>query len=120
MLREEGFCRSCRAVILWFTQPFIHTPLTITEGMTSFEISFTAFSHALLIITEGMTSFEDVVMSGKIASTKWRIILTWLKKPKDLDSHTKFGDCDVYHFYHELSSAAASAASSRSCTHKDL
>ena len=44
-----------------------------------------------------MTSFEDVVMSEKIASTKWRIIVTWQKKPKDLDSHTKFGDCDVYH-----------------------
>ena len=51
--------------------------------------------HEPLTITEGMTSFADVVMSKKIASTKWRIILTWQKKPKDLDAHTKFGDCDV-------------------------
>jgi len=76
----------------------------VPSGQVTLEISKDGFIHSEKELqVEGSVmsgSGADVVISPNLPEDGWRVVLTWGKKPKDLDSHVYYGRRGSCHMYY--------------------
>lgn len=74
------------------TLPFGNYTLELTkEGFIS--------SYINIIVQDGITSSQNGAMSPVVSGSDYRIVLTWGKNPRDLDSHV-FGELSDHSSFH--------------------